>query len=382
MQIRDPDAFRNLNPQDITAYLRTTGWKEAETKPGHSSIWLKRVDAEDAEIVVPLNSGFRDLLSRLADVVANLAAFEDRSELAVLADLQESSADVIRIRLTQPDTADGTVGLVDSGVPLIENAPELMLAAACAAVEPRARYATKKPQDATDYVRKLRLAQSEHGSYVLKILSRVPPSLTHQPILFGDTEEPFERRAVQTLGRALRAVRVASDQALASGKFDHFQAAVKQGVSSNLCEALLKMGGSQLKQGNELVISWTWARSRPGEKNDVREVSIPGDRLPVISEAVRLYKETTPQPEFELRGTVSQLTAKNVEGPPIGPVTINGFVEGSPRKVVVTLSEEDHTLAIEAYRKRAFISCTGDLARQGAQFVLKNPRHFIIVDDD
>ena len=61
-----------------------------------------------------------DFILRIADAVKTLAAVEQRSELEILADLQETNADVIRIRLKQADAANGTVPLLEHGVPLIE----------------------------------------------------------------------------------------------------------------------------------------------------------------------------------------------------------------------------------------------------------------------
>lgn len=383
VQIRDPEAFRGLNPQDIAAYLRTTGWKESETKPGHSSIWLKAVGKEEAEALLPLNTDIRDFLQRMGDVVNLLAAIENRSALEILADLQESGSDVIRLRLKQSDATDGTVALLDRGVPLIENAPVLMMAAACAAVEPRPQYASRKPDAATEFVRKLRLGQSERGSYVLKIISRVPPLLEPPPTLFGEVDEPFERKAVQTLARALQAVRNAADQSLGSNTFDHFQRVVKDGVSANLCDALVKMGGP-IENGSELVISWTWARSRPVDEEAAggTSVTIPSDRLPVLAEAARHYKAATPPEAFELRGAVIGLRRDDKEGPPTGPVTIFGLVEGAQRKVQVTLNQDDHQKAIDAYNRGATVACSGELTKQGSQYVLQKLSGFTVLPEE
>src|SRR5205807_2402444 len=131
---------------------------------------------------------------------------------------------------------------LDYGVHMVQGARELALAAACAAVRPRALYTSRKPQEAVNYVAGLRMGQTEEGSFVLTIQSPVPPR--SQSKLFEDLpepfgEEPFERRAVLTLATALSTVRRAVMTAAVSGDFQPFQDAIPAGVSANLCDALL-----------------------------------------------------------------------------------------------------------------------------------------------
>ena len=111
VQIRDLAAFRGLNPSDVIAYLRSTGWREVETRPEHSSVWAFLIRGETVQTFVPLDRSFRDFDLRLAEVVPMIAAVEDRSQLDVLSDLQETSSDIIRVRLQQSEASDGSVPL-------------------------------------------------------------------------------------------------------------------------------------------------------------------------------------------------------------------------------------------------------------------------------
>src|SRR5438034_1338067 len=82
---------------------------------------------------------------------------------------------------------------LEDGAQFFENAKDLILAAACAADTPRSYYPTRKPAKAMEYLRKTRLGQTETGSFVLTILSRVPPSLSASNGVLFEIEEPFER---------------------------------------------------------------------------------------------------------------------------------------------------------------------------------------------
>jgi hypothetical protein len=89
-------------------------------------------------------------------------------------------------------------------VAFFAHARELMMAAACAAIEPRGVFATRWPAQATQYLDHARFEQTDHGSYVLTVVSPVPPRLTArmQEEEANEVEEPYERRVTTTLMRA------------------------------------------------------------------------------------------------------------------------------------------------------------------------------------
>ena len=142
----------------------------------------------------------------MGDVLRTLSMIEQRSEVEIFADLTTISADVIRVRASEPENADGTVSLVE-GVMLVREAMDMMAAAACATVAPKPLYRARRPQEAADYLSGLRLGQTERGSFVVTILSRVTPSLSapsaaHEELFL---EEPFERRVSYKLVESLAA---------------------------------------------------------------------------------------------------------------------------------------------------------------------------------
>ncbi|HAA33479.1 MAG TPA: hypothetical protein DCE56_44355 [Cyanobacteria bacterium UBA8553] len=77
---------------------------------------------------------------------------------------------------------------------------------------------------------------------------------------------------------------------------------------------------------------------------------------------------------IDIQGVVIKLQEKQY----LGNVTIMGFVVGRLQKIHVQLSEPEYTLAIKAYQERLPVICSGDLIKEGSEFVLKNPRHFAL----
>src|SRR5262249_40239707 len=153
----------------------------------------------------------------------------------------------IRLRLVDARLADASVPL-DEGATFIQKAKDMMLAAACAAVNPRVYYPSRKPAQAMDYIRRARLGQTEPGSFIVTILSPVPPSLADPSGHFIALEEPYERQVTRVLAGALDSVRRAAEDAASTGQVNGFIQAVPSGVSANLCDALAGMGS--FSEGN------------------------------------------------------------------------------------------------------------------------------------
>ncbi|MCI0460910.1 MAG: hypothetical protein L0Z62_28510 [Gemmataceae bacterium] len=258
----------------------------------------------------------------------------------------------------------------------------MMLAGACAAVQPKAYYAARKPEEAREFVRGLRMGQTERGSYVLTMFSKVSPSLQPRATLFDDEVDPFERRAVLRLASALIALRAATDQAMTAPDAGVFHNAISAGVSANLCSALVGMNGTEIKPNDELRIAFTYTRSRPADPSAPREIVFPGDHIPLIDEAARLYKASAPPEETEIRGAVVQWKRHQPTGAVSGPITVMAFIDGKPRRVQITLDEAGHRTAMHAYEHGAEIVCTGDLVKQGGAWVLQNPKGFTISAGD
>lgn len=384
--VRDIDTLKSVQPLEFAAYLRANGWQEYEHVPERVSVWsLDNGSNGGYEILLPLRRDFRDFVSRIGEALQTLEVAEQRSQLEILQELGTASADIVRVRVNPSDAASGSI-LLDSGVDLFQRAREMMLAAACAAVEPRIQYQTRKFNKATEYLSKVRVGQTERGSYVVNLLSRVAPNLeattplptdnvtTLFPTEPFDTTDPFERTVTKTLADALEATRTAAEYSAATGTIDYFNQAVAKGVSANLCEAIVGMSESGGGQG--LEIGLRWAPARPARDNAPVNVSFSADTMPIIEEAARIFRKTPTQEGFEVEGYVVTLNRREVGGDGGGFVVVLSIIEGSTRLINIKLDAEDYESAILAHKNGIRVRCFGNLTKQGGQFVLANPRGF------
>jgi hypothetical protein len=373
------DLLRALRPLELASYLRARGWAEHQVFEGKGSVWRTTTESgEPVELIVATNPSLGDFASRMADAVATLEAFEGRSALEIVRDITTATADVLRIPATHAAFREGSIP-VDLGVVLVQQARDLLLAAACAAVEPREVYSARRPTLATDYLQRARFGQTERGSYVLTVVSPVAPRLVSASsgAAEGEVDEPFERKVTLTLIGALQALSAATQRTAATGSFDALKGAVAAGVSANLCEALAGLSACcDPSTGVEVAVSWAPTRPRAG--GAPTRVRIASDVIPIVREAARLFRETSPRPEFELRGMVVKL--ERDRDATQGSVTILGLVEDQLRRVEVTLNAEHYQVALRAHAAHAPVLCIGELRRRGTIYVLHYARHLALAD--
>lgn len=168
---RDTDILRTVRPADLATYLCAHNWRLDEHYEDRESFWSYEPDLQSGyELLLPLKTEFRDYALRVSEALETLEIVERRSRNDILKDIVTAIFDVVRVRVDSPRFHDGSIGLDDS-VALFENARKMVTSAARSAYQPRAQFITGMPDQVADYVRKVRVGQTERGSYVVNILS-------------------------------------------------------------------------------------------------------------------------------------------------------------------------------------------------------------------
>ena len=378
--VKDEQALASLTPVNVIGYLRARGWIRFSDVRGRFSVWT-HPSYPEAEVVVPATRNSPDYVIRFSDVLRELERAENRSQLDILKDLFNSGFDLIRLAAQAASTVDGTVK-IDAGVQLFEQAREILLAAACATVKPRPVFHSRKPQQAIDYMSKARLGQTEHGSYVLTLLSPSAPQLN----VHSDTqlfpEEPFERSVVRMLARSVElALDAAESSALSeSPDFEPFQKAVSGGVSANLCEGVAGFFSSI--EASTIDLSVAWALNRPGPTNETPSlIRINSDLVPTLQEAAREFRAHDKLDGYLIEGPVVKL--ERSDGAQAGFVTVLARVEDVMRKVTIELPEQSYNLAMGAHASYKSVKITGTVVREGRTYRLFNPTELTLaVEDD
>lgn len=280
-------ALAAVTPRAIHAYLASRGWHHVEMY-GEVGYIYGLEDIAD-EILVP-STVLGDYGRRVGEILETLSSIEERDSRAILRDLALTDFDLVRVR--QPDAvADGSLS-INSGVALFTESRNLLLAAACATVRSQRAFRAGRIREANEYLRSVRLGQTEQGSFVVNLLLPIPPNLGYgqAEMESGTPRDPFERRVTRKLVSGLRATR---DAVLAVNRGDDiraFEHEVNHGVSANLCDAIA--GLLDYEGRMRLDVSVTWAPIRmPADERAY--VQFTASDLPVLKEASRVLKEST-----------------------------------------------------------------------------------------
>ena len=369
VDLRDHSTLVAVSPAALAAYARSAGWRKTESYGEHSDVYT--ADGKP-EVILPRTGRLGDYSRVVSQLVGIFARVAEREELALYRELATADRDVVRVRATESD--DGSVTLND-GVDLIGGARDLVLSAACSLREAQPVYRAGANREAADLLRRMRLGQTDQGSFVVTLLTPVVPPL--MPSFFPDPDDrnaPIERRMTRRLVEAVTAARQATERATA-GEDSAFEQTVANGVSANLCEALVRI----IEPFPTLDVGVSWARTRP--------VSITGTvarfgraDAALLREAARSLRERAPRPDMRLHGFVRRLKRGETEDD--GTIRLATDIDGQPQSVVAVLEQADYERAVQAHKDRALVVLAGDLERAGERWRLLNPHVEGVIRDD
>lgn len=378
--------FGTINPADIISYLKNTGWGEYTPKASTSSYTrkgitlLNSIEGKDFDVFIPLNSSFSDFSLRVKDVLHELERFEDRTAEKIFYDIKHIAYDVVRFRVIHPQCASGELPL-EGNSKLIDGAKELIATSVQSLTDKKA-YFPRRTIAANDYLKKVHAAQSEVGSYILKLTIPVPPARAISLPIEEDLRQitdPLERNVTKHMMESLNFCYSAAEEAILQGNIDPLTNKFSQGINANLLFALTKMG--EIFESNDLEISTSWSGNRPSPQHISRRTFIYKDWIQYIKEAARVLKDESPIDDFELIGHVTRL--EGTQGTQAsGKVVISGIIDNQMKNVKVDLKPESHAIAYQAYGNKDTVKCIGELKKDGRSYILANPRNFEIIETE
>ena len=372
-QILDAEALRAISPGALAAYARGEGWRKVEAYGLHADVY---VGDGKPEIILPRTDRLADYAAVVSRLIGVFSDVNERDELPTYRDLVGADRDVVRVRAIGAD-GDGSITL-DAGVELVCQAREMLLAAACATkMPPQSVYRAGANKEASEYMQRVRLGQTEHGSFVVTLMAPVPLML--QPLLdetwasFAD--EPMERKVTRRLVEALEASRNAVELAHSGDGTSAFENAICKGVSANMCEAVAKL----IEQSDGLEISVSWARTRPTPEAR-RKIDFSDSDAAVLKEAARAFRAKQPRPGVILFGSVHKLKRDQYDIE--GLVTFKAEVDDKVQSVNAVLDQNNYSVAVRAHDARNPVVVTGDLERVKQCWRLTNTNIRELAADD
>jgi hypothetical protein len=135
----------------------------------------------------------------VARLIRTVAEEIDKSEIQIIDDLETvATGDVIRLRSFDPlDLNDHTLPLSD-GLGLLSRARAMAIAGASSAIEHRPVQSRRPTTEVKQFVRNLRLGQTERGSFLLRLISPIIDIKTGEYLEFqGMDRIPFKSNLIR-----------------------------------------------------------------------------------------------------------------------------------------------------------------------------------------
>jgi hypothetical protein len=384
VSIRDQATLLGIHPARVGTYLKANSWKRLQIEPDRYSLWVKPVEGEAVELLLPLNSALADFTERMAELLNDLQRAEQRSQIEILRDIEASGCDIFRFRKNPRSAYLGTIPIED-GARFVGHARDFMLYAAAAEHEPaRLTVSGRRSDDVVRFMSQALLGQTEISSFVVTAQVPVPARLTEDlfPGIVSLSSEPFERRAGVRLMNILSDTREAALEVSQTNDLRPFFEIIKKGATVNLYSGIVE--AQEIIPGEPLEISCSWAPVRPLVGPAPAEVvRFEPEIMPAIKSAAATLKSRAPREGERIFGLVEDLHRKAQEVL-IGDLAITALVNNRAVKVYFSLAKPEYDSAIAAFSDKRPIEVTGDLVKESRHWVLKNPRDLVIhtVDED
>lgn len=351
------EATAGIDPAGIVAYLRESGWRETGGY-GRAAIWTRLVDGAEAEVLVPVSAQLRDYPARLAELVGTLATIERRPVSEILQDLRSPWLDVQYIRML-PDGPSGSTPLHE-GYLAVKGVHDLFLAAATSAVsaERPTVLPSQKPPQARGFVDQVRLGQTSRGSYVLRVETPLPREFVEQPV--------SSREVLLHLYQATSAAHDAATRSSRGGDSTPFVERVGEGVSANLCDALVDIGG---QRQSSFDIRFAWAPASP-VRLDTPVVRFDRPVIAALKAGAKFLRKLPVTETATVTGRVVDLHRSPMDR--LGRVQVEGAVEATDQRrdgrVTMRLAPQHYDLAVSAHGAGRPLRVVGELRHTGRQF--------------
>ena len=234
-------------------------------------------------------------------------------------------------------------------------------------------FSGSRSQDVQDFLSKLKLGQTEIGSYVVNLIS--PIEIKTEPQQDG-CDSSLARSVSVNLARSLTAIIEAVDKYADSKSIFDFEETVGKGVSANLCDALVGLSGRTKARRFSIKIKTGGLEAEPIHFTNEYEFS--QQYIPYLEAASEYLKGRYTVKNFEVSGLVSVL--KHLPNDDYGQITVKAIVKGKSKSITIQLPLDDYWQAFDAHKTGNEIFCCGTLNVSPKSAQLLEPSGFEVIN--
>ncbi len=347
-----------IPPTAVRDYAKSRGWQPG--KRSRRRLWIFcHPKADLRQLIIPID---RDAAwaDALLEVVLRLAELEQLAPEIVLDNLLTVDSDVVRFRVGGEDVSGGMLPMADAAG-LIEGAKRALLSSACSVINKVRYHPRMSRSEAEEFLRVCKMGQTETGSYVVKVVC--PLTEMEEPSLLREME-PFARETTMLLMRGCHKMVQSIEQDRVDDMLEEDSSNPE--VTSNLCEALVRMHAA--RDNADLTIEIGWAAMPRYEIPSVaRLAAFKPEYFRTVENIQRQLRPEKQQEEASLLfGTVETLNGDVGEDDRRSGEVVFALLLPDEELVRArgNLNAEDYAKAVTAHEEgRGYVSFNGVLKR-------------------
>ncbi|GAA3608843.1 hypothetical protein GCM10022223_26100 [Kineosporia mesophila] len=351
---------------ELKQYLISTNWQE--TSRTDKLVIYRSPLSEVSTVVLPVHTGFTDVVQRVYEAVRVLSWTEKRPVRQVVEDIRNGGVDGVLVR-THPEAPSGQapLGFIRIALPALR---DFIAASASATLLqiPALVLPNRRPAQAESYADQVMLS-TEPGSFVfslsLPLRDEALESSSASDGLLDLEPVPFGRRVQTRMAQVAERASALAEQVSAGHATLRAFARMEPGApNATELAAMSALGGSEFHT-YEMTFTRS-ARFRSPETPSHLRIT-PGQQR-VLHEAADFLRTKQPRSNVKVVGLVIRLSHDTgMSGP--GEITIYGADDdtGAQRRYRVELVDSEYQRAVLAHRDGRIVSISGDLVMRGNQ---------------
>lgn len=367
-------AVQSLESVSISAlksYVSDQGYVYREQWGTHLSRFSKKIGAREIDVFIPTSPTIRDFKRRINDLVETLSAQSKVSRDRILRDLVNSGYDIVRIAANEGEH-EATLGF-DAAIDLLQGGYALIDSCAVVAASTTliAAIRGRRTDAVRNYLDKIRVGQTEVGSFVLTLL---------MPSDFDSVEVPnleniagtFGSRVVDRLSVALSTADLAT-KAIGDSSHGFAQGGLTANFSGAMHRMLASAGDIIITLDNSLI------STKPKRAKRFKFRSESADRFKEIEQYL---KPVELKGRHTLAGEI--LNIKEPKGKKSGFFVMACDVDGEDRSVRVKYNRSQRVFLMNAMNNKgvSLLSVSGNLVSKNGKLNLEDPNEFQVAGID
>lgn len=338
--------------EQFTRYLTVKSWQIA-FELEYAIIWQREFGHQILEITLPKPSA-EDSNEVLNKTLEKLAKIEGKTIETLKLNIVNQYTDNLSIRVVGESIKNGTIPL-DEGVKLFEKTKHLVNALALSAKKKKAFFGNNSGgKNVTEFMSQVRLGQTQIGSYIVNL---------SYPVENIEVKEQNEIIQAISFSRSVSHNLVNSLTKLKEKitHYDHnptsFAELIPEGVSHNLCEAIIGLSGSEQQREVEIKLK-VGGISDEAMSSETFNIRFAQNEIKVVQIASKYYQGEYTLQHYEVIGKIVGLHSSNLaEG---GYIQVPCKIEDKTVEIRIDLSPEQYQLATEAHKTGQQIRCKGE----------------------